>query len=183
MSKFCTSCGFELADDARFCPNCGIAIETESVKVESVPTPASTPVVASTPVEPTPVVNPTPVQPTPVQPTPVVNPTPVQPVPVANFTNTQQPSGPKVFSVLSFIFGLVSVLCCCLYWFSGIMSVAAVTFGILALAKKQAAKGMAITGLILGGLGIIILSIMVSGGNILCENIFNEIIGFIEMYM
>lgn len=73
-----------------------------------------------------------------------------------------QPVGPKnnVFAIASFVLGLVSLLLN--IWF--IPTILAIVFGILALVqipkKGQKGKWMAITGLILGVVGAIILIVL-----------------------
>jgi len=65
-----------------------------------------------------------------------------------------QPRGSGL-SVTSFIFGLVGIVPC----FCGLPSLLAVIFGAVALIKDSAAKALAITGLVLGGLGLLMAPI------------------------
>lgn len=60
------------------------------------------------------------------------------------------------FSITSLVCGIFSILCCCFVWFSVILGIVAVVFGVIALKNNYDGKGMAIAGLITGGLGILI---------------------------
>lgn len=60
------------------------------------------------------------------------------------------------FAIASLICGILSVICCCLGCFSLVLAIAAVALGIVTIACKYDGKGMAITGIILGGVGIIL---------------------------
>lgn len=73
--------------------------------------------------------------------------------------------GNSGFAIASMICGIVSVLCCCLTWVSLVLGVGAVVLGIIALKNKYDGKGMAIAGIITGGIGIFIwlIVILVSG--------------------
>lgn len=91
------------------------------------------------------------------------NPTPVPPVggPQNSYEQVyQQPAQPmpeekKGFAITALVLGIVSIvgLCCCIGVFTAPF---AVIFGIVALAKKQGGKGMSITGIVLGGLTLLI---------------------------
>ncbi len=74
--------------------------------------------------------------------------------------NGAEPS--KALAIVSMILGIVSLVCCC--WAFGIMGVlfsgAAVVCGIIALVKKMGGKGMAIAGLICGGISLLLAIIM-----------------------
>ena len=67
----------------------------------------------------------------------------------------QEPKKKLGFAITSLVLGIVSIigLCCCIGIFTAPV---AVIFGIIALAKKHDGKGMSITGIILGGLTIIL---------------------------
>jgi len=94
------------------------------------------------------------------------------------------PSGGKGLAITSLITGIAAIALCC-YWFIAIPAgVAAVITGILAMQRGQS-KGMAIAGLITGGLGVLlglVLAILTftgglddycssNAGNVYCENV------------
>lgn len=60
-------------------------------------------------------------------------------------------------AVISMILGILSILCCCwIGMFDLILAIPAVILGILTVTKKWAGKGMAIAGIICGGIGILL---------------------------
>ncbi len=92
-------------------------------------------------------------------------PTNVQPVPQYNYqqpVDTEPPvSGGNIgFSITSLVCGILSIICCCVWYLSIILAVVAIVFGILSLKKNADGRTMAIAGLITGGLGLV-LSIIV----------------------
>ena len=80
-------------------------------------------------------------------------------------TASSKSGGNGGFAIASMICGIISILCCCLTWVSLVLGVAAVVLGIIALKYKYDGKGMAIAGIVTGGIGIFIwlIVILVSG--------------------
>ena len=78
------------------------------------------------------------------------------------YTEPQNES--KVFAIISLVCGIVSLLCSCCGWLSIILGVAAVVLGILSINKQENAKGMAIAGIICGGVGIVIAIVIIIMG-------------------
>ena len=64
--------------------------------------------------------------------------------------------GSKGFAISSLVCGIVSLLCSCCGWLGITVSVAAVVLGIVSINKKEEGKGMAIAGIICGGIGLLI---------------------------
>lgn len=64
--------------------------------------------------------------------------------------------GNSGFAIASMICGIISILCCCLTWVSLILAIAAVVLGIIALRYQYDGKGMAVAGIVTGGIGIFI---------------------------
>ena len=74
-----------------------------------------------------------------------------------NYTAANEPANDsKVFGIISLVCGIVSLLCSCCGWIGIILSVAAVVLGILSIKKEENAKGMAIAGIVCGGVGLLI---------------------------
>ena len=76
------------------------------------------------------------------------------------YDNAQQYGAPqqgesKMFAIISLVCGIVSLVCSCCGYLPMATGVAAVVLGILSL-NKENAKGMAIAGIICGGLGAVI---------------------------
>ena len=72
---------------------------------------------------------------------------------VSSKTSTGGNSG---FAIGSMICGIISILCCCLTWVSLILAIAASVLGIIALKYQYDGRGMAIAGIVTGGIGIFI---------------------------
>lgn len=68
--------------------------------------------------------------------------------------------GSKVFGIISLVCGILGLICCCTGWFSIVLGVAAVVLGILSINKQEDAKGMAIAGIVCGGLGLLLAIIV-----------------------
>ncbi len=72
----------------------------------------------------------------------------------------QNGGGQTGLAIASLICGIVSVLCCCTLCISWIATAAAIVCGIITLVQHRDGKGMAITGLVLGVVGLL-LSVLV----------------------
>ncbi|MBR2530716.1 MAG: DUF4190 domain-containing protein [Lachnospiraceae bacterium] len=74
----------------------------------------------------------------------------------------------SVFAIISLVTGILSILCCCSQWICVILAVSAIVLGILSMNKEESGRGMAIAGIICGGvglvLGIIVIIIGAVGG-------------------
>ncbi len=60
------------------------------------------------------------------------------------------------FSIASMVCGILSLTCCCLTFFSLILAIVAIVFGVISLNSKYDGRGMAIAGIITGGIGIVV---------------------------
>ena len=90
----------------------------------------------------------------------------------SNQNETTQGGGNIGFSIASLVCGILSIICSCTVWFSGILAVAAVVLGIITLCAKYDGKGMAIAGIITGGIGVflsVIVMLVVGGIDLLNE--------------
>lgn len=70
-------------------------------------------------------------------------------------TQSGAEKGPIGYSVASMVCGILSLLCCCIPGMGFLLSVAAVVLGIVSLKKNCEGQGMAIAGLVCGGLGLL----------------------------
>lgn len=77
----------------------------------------------------------------------------------------KQGGGNIGFAIASLICGIVSLVCCCFTLFSAILAIAAVVLGVITLCFKYDGKGMAIAGIVTGGIGlvIVIFAMIISG--------------------
>ena len=78
--------------------------------------------------------------------------------------DTPSSEGSKVFGIISLVCGILSLLCCCTGWIGLVLSIAAIVLGILSINKQEDARGMAIAGIVCGGVGVILALIMVIMG-------------------
>ena len=78
----------------------------------------------------------------------------------SNQNELKQEGGKNGFSIASLVCGILSLTCCCSTIFGLILAVAAVVLGIIVLRNKYDGKGMAIAGIITGGIGFLISGII-----------------------
>lgn len=64
------------------------------------------------------------------------------------------------YAIASLICGILSMICCCLPLFGGVLAVAAIVLGCITLCSKFDGKGMAIAGIITGGIGVLLLIVV-----------------------
>ena len=79
----------------------------------------------------------------------------------ASEVNYASSNGNIGFAIASMVCGILSLICCCFSLFSLVLGVAAVVLGIVCLSGKYEGKGMAIAGIITGGIGIFIWVIFI----------------------
>ncbi|MBQ8878680.1 MAG: DUF4190 domain-containing protein [Lachnospiraceae bacterium] len=74
-------------------------------------------------------------------------------------------------SIAAMVCGIVSLVCCCFWYFSILLAIAAIVLGIISIKKAYDGKGMAIAGLITGGITIfaLIVLLILSGASMLFE--------------
>lgn len=70
----------------------------------------------------------------------------------------------NVFAIISMIAGIVSILCCCFGVIGIVIAVAAVVLGIISIKKEEPKKGMAIAGIVCGGVGLILAVVIIAAG-------------------
>lgn len=94
----------------------------------------------------------------------------------ASEVNYASSNGNIGIAIASMVCGILSLICCCFSLFSLVLGVAAVVLGIVCLSGKYEGKGMAIAGIITGGIGIFIwvIFILIGGSGMLME-LMNEI--------
>lgn len=174
--KFCTNCGAELAEGFKFCSNCGTKFE-ETVTEELTPQKAVIEEPVLQKVEKTEIVEPEIVEPGMAESEEIDIKYEEEPltggvinnynVPVKNTVSVEGTAlnGNIGFSIASMVCGLLSLVCCCLWFFSIILSIAAIVLGIISLKKGYDGKGMAIAGIVTGGISIFaVIVILILGG-------------------
>lgn len=136
---FCTQCGSENGEEAKFCSNCGAKLEKPAKDAEI---PAYERVEGEAVSE------------------EIFNDTPE-----IQIQYEPERKGNIGFAIASMICGILSLLCCCLSFVGLILSIAAIVLGIISLNGKYDGRGMAIAGIITGGLGALIFALtMLVGG-------------------
>ncbi|MBD5547400.1 MAG: zinc-ribbon domain-containing protein [Lachnospiraceae bacterium] len=93
----------------------------------------------------------------------------------SNQNETMQGGGHIGVAIASLVCGILSIICCCFSLFSGALAVAAVVLGIITLCAKYDGKGMAIAGIITGGIGfLIVIAMLVIGGSAAYNDLLDE---------
>ena len=83
----------------------------------------------------------------------------------ASNTSKAGTGGNSGYAIASMICGIISIVCCCLTWVSLILAIVAIVLGIIALKYQYDGKGMAIAGIVTGGIGIFIwLIVLLAAG-------------------
>ncbi|MBO5055278.1 MAG: DUF4190 domain-containing protein [Lachnospiraceae bacterium] len=99
--------------------------------------------------------------------------------PDSSNTGMSQTNGNIGFAIASMVCGILSIVCCCLSTFSLVLGIAAVVLGIISLNGKYDGKGMAVAGIITGGIGIAIWIIfIIIGGAGLFTGMVDELYNF-----
>ena len=139
--KICTFCGSENSVKNKFCSNCGVSLqETEEIQIDYGPAEET----YKSDVQYETYNNST---------------TQYYNTPVVDAAGSKPEGGNIGVAIASMVCGIISILCCCLWLFSAILSVAAVVLGIITLSKKYDGKGMAIAGIVTGGIGFVLVVI------------------------
>ncbi|MCI9078069.1 MAG: DUF4190 domain-containing protein [Lachnospiraceae bacterium] len=67
--------------------------------------------------------------------------------------STESASG---FAIAGMVCGILSIVCCCAWYISGILGILGLVFSIMVLVKKIPGRGLAIAGVICASIGIIL---------------------------
>ncbi len=157
---FCTSCGANIEGDTKFCPNCGAPVDAAGAAA-----PESAPAASEPAPEPAPRVDAEVVQP---------GSTTQQQAYTApdNYSNagystnyagtTSQGSESTGLAIGALVCGILSIVCCCLGWLALLLAIAGVAMGIVVLVKAMGGRGMAIGGIVCGGIGLLLAIIMLA---------------------
>lgn len=65
------------------------------------------------------------------------------------------------FAIAGMVCGILSIICCCMYYVSGALGIIGLVFSIIVLKKEKPGKGMAIAGVICSVIGIIIVLFLI----------------------
>jgi len=65
-------------------------------------------------------------------------------------------SPPQGWAIASLVLGVISITSCCFYVLSLIFGIAAIVTGVMALRKEGGGKGIAIAGIVTGGIGLLL---------------------------
>ena len=75
----------------------------------------------------------------------------------SNEPATETPCG---MAIAGMVLGILSIVCCCIWYVSGILAILALIFSIITIVKKKTGRGMAIAGIICGSIGLIMAIIL-----------------------
>ena len=142
---FCQNCGSQIEDGTKFCENCGAPVEAASEPVKEAPVAEPEPVAVEQSVE--------------------------YSAPETDYSQAYNATdytqadyaptgGKKGFAIASMICGILALLCCCSGFGDFALAIAAIVLGIIALVKAFDGRGMALTGVITGAVGLILALIM-----------------------
>jgi len=141
----CKHCGAPLTEGAKFCVNCGNKIEEAVVETVAESVNETVEEAADSYKEPerveADVVEEAPKAETYEEPASSVN------------TGSDSEQGPMGYSIASLVCGILGLLCCCCGFFGIALSIAGIVLGIVSLKKNCEGKGMAIAGIVCGGIG------------------------------
>lgn len=65
----------------------------------------------------------------------------------------------KILGIISLVTGILSLLCCCSIYAGAIFSISAIVCGIISIKKSNNYKGLAIAGIVLGGIGVMFTAV------------------------
>lgn len=71
--------------------------------------------------------------------------------------STEQPSG---FAIAGLVCGILSIVCCCAWYISGILGILGLIFSIRVLTEKLPGRSLAIAGVICAGIGVVLAVVM-----------------------
>lgn len=95
-------------------------------------------------------------------------------------SQTEAGNGNIGLAVGSMVCGILSIICCCFGFFSLVLSIAAIVLGIISINGKYDGRGMAIAGIITGGIGaLVFVGTLVIGG---ITGLFSDVMDEIMYY-
>lgn len=133
----CKHCGAPLADGAKFCENCGNKIEdvvTETVETYKEPERVEADIVEEAPKAST-------------------YEEPEDASAAAPERAPDSNKGPIGYSIASLVCGILGLICCCCGFFGLVPAIAGIVLGIISIKKDCEGQGMAIAGIVCGGIG------------------------------
>ncbi len=71
--------------------------------------------------------------------------------------STESPSG---FAIAGLVCGILSIVCCCAWYISGILGILGLVFSIMVLTKNLPGRSLAIAGVICAGIGVVLAVVM-----------------------
>ena len=91
--------------------------------------------------------------------------------------NQEPPKQSSGLSIASMVLGIISIVSCCVACLSIPLGILAVIFGIIGVVKNQPGKGMAVAGIITGGISIaavVVLYILIAAGTVEYDTYFSD---------
>lgn len=98
----------------------------------------------------------------------------------ASSESIQVQGGNVGLSVASMVCGILSILCCCFTFFGFVLAVAAIILGVICLKNHYEGKGMAIAGIICGGVSLFLLILIAIVGG--ATGVFTEALEEYSLY-
>lgn len=163
--KYCTNCGAEIAEESKFCSNCGTRYEEKKTEYDDM-----WGAVLEKEVKPQEELD-IKYEEEPYTDESVIDAKEIV-FQMPTLQNYEMPSAMQAgngnigCSIASMVCGIVSLVCCCFWYLSIILAIVAIVLGIISIKKEYEGKGMAIAGLITGGIAIFALIVLlILGGS------------------
>lgn len=156
MSKICPNCNSECSDYVSFCTNCGTSLADVSKVVDVEATVVDENSTYGNGIDDMPEAPKAPEAPQPqFSGYDSADQNVYQGEPQMNYM-PQNNEGSQALAIVSLVLGILSLLCCCCRWAGVVMSIAAIVCGIIVLVNHKRGKGMAIAGIVCGGIGVLV---------------------------
>lgn len=168
----CKHCGAPISDGAKFCENCGnqVVYESSDEMVQETVNTEPERVEAE-----------------------VVNPMPESDSSTADMADESMDKGKGVskkgsnsLAIASLVCGILGLVCCCCGFFGLLLSIAGIVLGVISIKQEGEGQGMAIAGIVCGGIGALITIIAMalgtasSASGLLSGNPFENIEDFLD---
>lgn len=81
--------------------------------------------------------------------------------PVYEGATASEPKKLIGLSIASMVLGILSIVCCWIWYLGGFFALVGLVLGIISMVKKCSGKGMAVAGIICSAIGLIISAVMI----------------------
>lgn len=175
--KLCTNCGAEIADESKFCSNCGMKMEETA---DAVTSSGEIDIKYEDTLENSYYDTPSQELDIHYEEEEVYGGKEIFVVPQPQFYQenivNEGGAGNVGFAIASMVCGILSLVCCCLTWLSLLLGIAGIALGVISLKGKFDGRGMAIAGVVCGGIGVAVWVILLLLGG--AVGLFGDLLDF-----